>query len=206
MKHRQSAITRASRLTIVVMAAIIWSFAVLPATAQQAQGSDPRSRVSEAFTGDFDQIVERRLLRVLISHSQTNYFIDFGTKRGFEYELLRQYEEHLNKGRPLSKKIIVAFVPVPLEKLLDELEAGRGDIAAGGLTVNDNRRKRVAFSAPYIPNVEEVVVTRAGGPTVARIERPWLGMGCKLRAPEHQARPGTRLVAPADRPPQDNRD
>ena len=127
---------------------------------------DRLTRVGEAFTGDLPEIVERRLLRVLISFSRSNYFVDFATERGFEYELLRKYEEHINEGRRLSQRIIVTFVPVPLEDLLTELEKGRGDIAAGGLTITTERRRRVDFTDPYIPKVREIVVS---GPSAPRI-------------------------------------
>ena len=33
-----------------------------------------------------------------MTQSKTNFFIDMGTKRGFEYELLNEYEKFLNKG------------------------------------------------------------------------------------------------------------
>ena len=126
---------------------------------QAGVGHDALARVDEPFTGDLPEIAERRLLRVLISYSRSNYFVDFATQRGFEYELLREYEKHLNKGRKLSQRVVVVFVPVPLENLFSELERGRGDITAGGLTITDERSQRVAFTDPYIPNVREVVVT-----------------------------------------------
>jgi membrane-bound lytic murein transglycosylase MltF len=37
--------------------------------------------------------------------------------------------------------------------------AGDGDIAAGDITITEERRKRVAFSEPFIRNVREIVVT-----------------------------------------------
>ena len=129
-------------------------------------GPEALERIEAAFTGDLPEITERGLLRVLISYSRTNYFIDFGRARGFEYELLRQYEKHLNEGRRVGQKIIVVFIPVPLESLLSELAEGRGDIAAGGLTVTEGRAKSVAFARPYLPNVREIVVSGAGAQTL----------------------------------------
>ena len=43
--------------------------------------------------------------------------------------------------------------------MLPALIAGRGDIAAAGLTVTAQRKKVVAFTRPYIRDVNEVVVT-----------------------------------------------
>jgi membrane-bound lytic murein transglycosylase MltF len=143
----------------------------LPVAAQNREptvitGPGALDRITASFTGDLDEIVERGYLRVLISYSRTNYFIDFGTARGFEYELLRQYEEHLNEGRRLTREIIVVFIPVPLESLLSDLAKGRGDIAAGGLTVTEGRAKEVAFARPYLPNVREIVVSGAQAQTL----------------------------------------
>ena len=114
----------------------------IPAETQETSAASEAAlnRIEAAFTGDLPQIIERRQLRVLVSYSLSNYFLDLGTEHGFEYELLSKYDEDLNQGRPLSKKIVIVFIPVPLEKLLGELRAGRGDIAAGGLTDTKQRQ------------------------------------------------------------------
>ena len=148
----------------------VWMVALVSPAVLFAQHNEPTpltghaslTRIEAEFTGDLPEIEERRLLRVLISYSRTNYFLDFGVEHGFEYDLLRKYEDHLNQGRKTGQKIVVVFIPVPLESLLDDLVAGRGDIAAGGLTITEERRKTVAFAKPYVPNVREVVVSGAG--------------------------------------------
>lgn len=79
---------------------------------------------------------ERHEIRVLITYDTTYHFIDQGQERGFEYELLREYEAFLNKG--LSKRQLptrLVFLPMPLEDLIPALVEGKGDIAAAGLTV-----------------------------------------------------------------------
>ena len=150
----------------------------------QASDSPPApiERVEEPFTGDLSEITERRLLRVLVAYSRSNYFLELGTEHGFEFELLSTYGEDLNKGRRLSKKVTVAFVPVPLDKLLSELEAGRGDIAAAGLTITADRQQKVAFTRPYIPKVDEVVVSGPGAPVLETLDdlagkRVWVRAG-----------------------------
>lgn len=140
-----------------------------PAVASAAE-SEPLARITEPFTGDLDEIVERRVLRVLVTYSRSNYFIEMGTEHGFEYELLGKYDEALNQGRPLAKKIYVAFIPVPFDRLLSDLQAGRGDIAAAGLTVTRQRGESVAFTQPYIPKVDEVVVSGPGAPKLATLD------------------------------------
>jgi membrane-bound lytic murein transglycosylase MltF len=82
-----------------------------------------------------------------------------GITRGFEYELLREYETHINQMlKNAYDKIKVLFIPVSFDQLLPSLMEGRGDIAAAGLTITPHREELVTFSAPYIPKVSEVVV------------------------------------------------
>jgi len=156
----------------VFLFVVVWFAAAIPAAPQETPvgSAAALNRIEAAFTGDLPQIIERRQLRVLVSYSLSNYFLDLGTEHGFEYELLSKYDEDLNKNRPLSKKIYVVFIPVPLEKLLDELRDGRGDIAAGGLTVTGQRQELVAFTTPYIPNVHEIVISGPGAPQIGTLD------------------------------------
>ncbi|MEA3231153.1 MAG: transporter substrate-binding domain-containing protein [Thermodesulfobacteriota bacterium] len=116
-------------------------------------------RAQKLSTGDLPKISKSRFLRVLVTYSKTNFFMDAGTARGFEYELLKEYEKFLNKGiKKKTKQIKLFYIPMPFDKLLAALREGRGDIVAAGLTITPERQKRVDFSDPYMPNVSEVVV------------------------------------------------
>ena len=106
-------------------------------------------RVKESFSGDLDRIRERRFLRVLVSYGRTNFFFDAGMPRGFEYDLLMEYEKELNASvSALEDRIKLIFVPVPFDQLLDKLASGQGDVAAAGLTITPQRRLRVDFTKP----------------------------------------------------------
>ncbi|MFC1829883.1 transglycosylase SLT domain-containing protein [Thermodesulfobacteriota bacterium] len=116
-------------------------------------------RAKRPFKGDLGQILKRRLIRVLVTYSKTNFFFDRGVTQGFEYELLKDYEKFLNKDlKKLNQKITMLFIPVPFDRLLQSLVDGQGDIVAAGLTVTPQREKIVKFTDPYIPDVAEVVV------------------------------------------------
>ena len=52
----------------------------------------------------------------------------------------------------------MVFMRVPFGQLLEALNEGKGDIAAAGLTITDERQAKVSFTDPYIPAVREVVV------------------------------------------------
>lgn len=116
-------------------------------------------RINKPFRGDLAQMRERRSIRVLVSYSKTNFFFEGGTPRGFECELLHEYEKFLNmlQGNKYQQTKMV-FLPIPFDQLLSALQDGYGDIAAAGLTITPEREKSVKFTNPYIPEVHEVVV------------------------------------------------
>lgn len=53
----------------------------------------------------------------------------------------------------------MVVIPTPRDRLLSYLAQGRGDIAAGNLTITEARLKQVDFSIPMLNNVSEIVVT-----------------------------------------------
>lgn len=129
------------------------------------------STYSEAFTGDLREMKKRHVIRVLVAYSKTNFFLVKGEPRGFEYELLQQYGAFLNKRVSRRKfRTNLVFIPVPFEQLIPGLVEGKGDIAAAGLTVTPEREQRIAFTQPYLPRVEEVVVTRKAIKGIHRLD------------------------------------
>ncbi len=49
------------------------------------------------YTGDFDGMIKRRSIRVLVPYSKTFYFVDRATPRGLAYDVTRLIENDLNK-------------------------------------------------------------------------------------------------------------
>jgi membrane-bound lytic murein transglycosylase MltF len=140
-----------------------WLGAALLAVATLAAPAAPEVLVGPVvtpWTGDLDGMRERGYVRVLVSYSRTNFFIHEGHARGLEAELMQRWARSLNEGvGPAERGTDIVFVPVPFQRLLPDLLAGRGDVAAAGLTVTPERSREVAFTAPYLPDVAEVVVT-----------------------------------------------
>jgi len=115
-------------------------------------------RVQKPFKGDLDELRKKRIIRALVSYSRTHFFIDNGVPRGFEYELLQNYEKYLNRNiRQRARQVKVIYIPVPFDRILDALRDGRGDIAAAGLTITEDQ-DNIAFSTPYIPEIHKVIV------------------------------------------------
>jgi membrane-bound lytic murein transglycosylase MltF len=131
---------------------------------------DPNG-IQKPWTGDFDGMLERRVIRVLTVYSKTFYFTDKGTQRGLTYDILRKFEQDLNKK--LAKKhlkIAVFFIPVARDQLLTALVAGKGDIAAANLTITAERDKRVDFTTPGYSNVSQLLVSGPSAPKVSSLD------------------------------------
>jgi membrane-bound lytic murein transglycosylase MltF len=129
------------------------------------------------WTGDLDGMIERRVIRVLTVNSKTIHFLDKGVLRGTAVEYVRLFEDELNKKLAADKKlknknlkVRAVFIPVQRDQLLPGLVAGKGDIAAAGLTITPERRKLVDFSGAALSNVSEVVVSGPASPNVANLD------------------------------------
>ena len=113
----------------------------------------------EPFKGDLDGMVKRRMIRVLTVQNPVLYFVDRGREVGITYEALKAFEKELNQK--LGNKVLtvnVIAIPVARDELIPDLLAGKGDIAAGLITVTPERKKKVAFSDPVATGVREVLV------------------------------------------------
>jgi membrane-bound lytic murein transglycosylase MltF len=62
--------------------------------------------------------------------------------------------------------VTVAVIPVSRDQLKQALLAGRGDIAAGDITVTEDLAQEVAFTTPVLHNVKQVVVIPKDAPPV----------------------------------------
>jgi membrane-bound lytic murein transglycosylase MltF len=122
--------------------------------------AETRGLLDTPFTGDFDEMVKRRVIRAGVVYNRTLYFIDKGVQRGLTYESVRLFEEEVNKRLKTGLlKVHVAVVPLARDQLFAALEAGKVDVVAAQLTVTPERQKMAAFSTPTRTGVSEVVVT-----------------------------------------------
>jgi len=132
---------------------------------------EDRVQKFERYTGDYDVIAKKRVLRVLVPYSKTFFFFDGPDRKGLTYEWLKSFEGALNKGR--KKKALrmrLAIVPTPRDQLLPGLINGVGDIAAGNLTITPERLKQVDFGAPVMANIQEILVTHKSAGTFQSID------------------------------------
>lgn len=124
--------------------------------------------------GDFDQMLERRVIRVYVPYSRSIYFVDKGRERGISVELIRDFERWVNQkyAKQLNKRPLTVYViPATRDKLLPGLRDGLADIAVGNLTVTGERQKLVDFVVPEdLRQVSEVLVTGAASPPIATLD------------------------------------
>ena len=136
--------------------------------------SDPLvANLTTVWTGDFDQMIERRFVRVLVISSEIMYWVDQGKKSGLVYELMMMFEKELNKRYRLKNrhmKMKVVLIPVSKAKLIPALIEGRGDIVVAEVSVTPRRSKKVDFSDPFISNIKVIVVTGPSSPPVKTME------------------------------------
>lgn len=121
--------------------------------------------LTQAWRGDFDGMVERRLVRILTVYQLGGYFLDGPQQKGLTYELSQQFEEFINDRLKTGHlKIHVVLIPVEFDQLLGALEKGYGDLVAAGMSITEDRRLRVDFSSPLSKDINEIIVSGPGGP------------------------------------------
>jgi len=144
-------------------------------TADQPSAAAPRqlSTGIQARTGDFDMMLDQRVIRILVPYSRSLYYNDRGRERGLAAELARDFETWLNRkyAKQLGKRpITVVLFPVTRDRLIADLPKGLGDIGVGNLVATPARLKLVDFYTPEdLPPVREIVVTGPGAPAIATV-------------------------------------
>ena len=160
---------------ITLLVALLGSLRCHPVYADQmGSGEGVAAAFSEQVTtpqfGDLPQMIERRRIRVLVPYSWTHYFVADGVQRGITYEQLVALEAWLNKKRNPKEKISIVTIPVTRDRLLAWLKDGRGDIAAGNITITAKRDQMIDFTDPLSDDISELVVTGPSAPELKSID------------------------------------
>lgn len=181
-----------TRIVVCLMQAAMFLIAAANAVAQTAPATTAASQADKpapgaepqqprqltvsgkVWTGDFDKMLERRIIRVAIPYSRSLYFVDKGRERGLNAELVRDVERWLNTkyAKQLGKRpLTVYIVATTRDELLTDVRDGRADIAVANLTVTEERLELVDFVAPdeKVVNVE-ILVTGPASPAIASLD------------------------------------
>ncbi len=134
------------------------------------------------------------MIRVLVPPSRTLYYNDKGHERGLTAELVRDFERYINRkyaNQLGNRPITVYIIPTTRDRLLPQLVAGNGDIAAGNLTATDERLKVVDFVAPRDRKpIREIIVMGPTAPQIASLE--------ELSGTESSPQSGQQLFSECD--------
>ena len=101
---------------------------------------------------DLDAIQKRGFINVLVDNNSFSYFIYKGRPMGYEYELLNLLAKQLKVDLKIQ---VISGV----EKAIEQLNSGEGDILAFPLTITKERTQYVNFTEPLF-NSYQVLVQR----------------------------------------------
>jgi membrane-bound lytic murein transglycosylase MltF len=104
----------------------------------------------QPWQGDFDGMVERRVVRVLTTYGGYQFYYNEGRPHGATYDMLKAFERYLNAelGR---KHIRIHVLPVPLTPTVE-------------------RQAQLEFSRPLLKDIDEVIVTGLATAPIKDIE------------------------------------
>jgi membrane-bound lytic murein transglycosylase F len=108
--------------------------------------------LSPEVTLDLDEIKKRGFINALVDNNSFSYFIYKGRAMGYEYELLKLLAKHLQVDLKIK-------VTSGVDKAIEQLNSGEGDILAFPLTITKERTNYVNFSRPLF-NSYQVLVQR----------------------------------------------
>ena len=115
----------------------------------QENGTDYLKNTS---TRDLNEVIESGALKVVTSYSPVSYFIYRGQPMGYEYELLKYLEKHLEVN--IELKIARDF-----NEMFEMLQSGEVDLIAYNLTITGDRREFLEFTLP-LNTTHQVLVQR----------------------------------------------
>lgn len=151
-----------------LMAALLLGFFLSAAALHTASHAKTLTFENKVWKGDFDGMQTRGMIRVLVPYSRTLFYHDKGNERGVTATLVREFEKHLAKkyGGKGKIPVTIAIIPTTRDKLLKDLRAGLGDIAAGDITITASRTAEVDFSIPVGKPFDEVILSGPSSPAV----------------------------------------
>jgi membrane-bound lytic murein transglycosylase F len=99
---------------------------------------------------DLAEIKKRGYINALVDNNSISYFIYKGQSMGYEYELLNLLAKELGVDLKIT-------ITTGVERAIDQLNRGEGDILAFPLTVTKDRREYLAFSNPHFHSYQVLV-------------------------------------------------
>jgi membrane-bound lytic murein transglycosylase MltF len=122
------------------------------------------------WTGDFDALLQRRMIRMLVAYSPTLFYHDRGQARGVIATAGAELEKFLNDKFRDKRPFTVVMIPTTRDRLLQGLADGDGDVAGGSLTITPARVTRFDFTTPTFSDVDQIFVTGPSAPELRSLD------------------------------------
>ena len=101
------------------------------------------------------EIQERGKLIATTDYNSTDYFIYRGEPMGFQYEKLKMFADYLGVDLEIN-------VATSLDDAFRNLEEGKSDLIAMGLTVTLDRSEKVDFTLPILTDPADARPAQTG--------------------------------------------
>ena len=127
--------------------------------------------MGEKWLGDFDGMIERKKIRVLVALNKMMFFFDGPRMRGITVDGFAEFDKFVNKKlNNKNLKVQIIFIPTTRDNLIPALVDGYGDIAAANLTITEERLKLVDFTDPLLTDAKEIVITGPKTKNISTLE------------------------------------
>ena len=97
-----------------------------------------------------ETVLRNRLITVVTTVSPTTYEIEKNQPQGFEFELVTLFAESLG----VKAKFII---PKQFQGIFTDIESGKVDFAAAGLSITSERKKSLRFTPPYYQVTQQLI-------------------------------------------------
>lgn len=110
---------------------------------------------------DLPQLLAKRTIKVLVVNHPAYYFIYQSRPRGLAYDMMGEYEKHLNQKhfKDIKLKLNILFIPVPSSQIINLLAQGYGDIAIGPLMTPLRQQNQVTHTEPIYTDHQLLLVS-----------------------------------------------
>jgi len=108
-----------------------------------------------------EDILESGRIVMITQNNPMTYYIYREVPIGFEYELAKEFADFLG--------VELEVITPAWNQMIVDLENGKGDFIAAGMTITPSRQERIVFSEPYM-SIRQHAITRSGKKGLNSIE------------------------------------
>jgi membrane-bound lytic murein transglycosylase F len=119
---------------------------------EDAEMPTPEFLTDETASPVMERVAARDTLIAITGYNPVSYFLYRGEPMGYEYELLQEFADHLD----VELEIVVES---DVDRMLEMLEQGEGDVIAYRLAVTEEREARADFT-DFLHMTRQVLVQR----------------------------------------------